>query len=277
LNIASPSRFSLLFAAVIYLAACAQETQRRSDANTYLDDANKALVAGKCWNAQELFRNLLSDFPGSHLVDDAQYGLGQAYFCSKDYETAIFEFERLINEYPVSKFVDMSRFQIGMCYFNQSRSIHHDQEETVRAIQEFTRFVEDFPNSDLAPDARKRIGDLEEKLAEKDLMIAENYLKWKNPGSSEIFCRRVLEKYPKTRITREVRFILARALHLKGDLNEALEILEELILQKAPGAVSKAEVEAERDQVRKALSNRGDESAKGVSSDARGGAGLPGA
>ena len=111
----------------IFVGACAQETQRRKDAEAYLVDANKALVDGKCWNAQQLFRNLLSDFPGSHLVDDAQYGLGQAYFCSHDYETATFEFERLINEYPVSKLVDKARYQIGMCYFNQSRSIHHDQ------------------------------------------------------------------------------------------------------------------------------------------------------
>lgn len=239
----------------IFVGACAQETQRRKDAAAYLEDANKALVGGKCWNAQQLFRNLLSDFPGSHLVDDAQYGLGQAYFCSHDYETATFEFERLINEYPVSKLVDKARYQIGMCYFNQSRSIHHDQEETTRAIQHFTRFVEDFPNSDLAPEARKRIRDLEEKLAEKDLMIARNYLKWKNPTSSEIFCRRALEKYPSTRMDGEIRFVLAQALHRKGELIEALAILEELAGKETREAL-RHEIEEERNEVRKAISNQ---------------------
>ncbi len=242
----------LLLTLTLSLGACSQETQKRKDAQAYLGDAQKALVDGKCWNAQQLFRNLLSEFPGSHLVDDAQYGLGQAYFCSDDFETAIFEFERLINEYPVSKFVDKARFQIGMCYFNRSRSIHHDQDETIRAIQEFTRFVEDFPNSDIAPEARKRIQDLEEKLAEKDLMIARNYLKWKRPASSEIFCRRVLEKYPNTRIKREVRFVLAQALRQKGELIEALAILEELGSQETPKPLG-LEIEEERNEVRKAI------------------------
>ncbi len=245
-----------LIAVAFLVTACAQETQRRKTAEAYLGDAQKALVEDKCWNAQQLFRNLLSDFPGSHLVDDAQYGLGQAYFCSGDFETAIFEYERLINEYPVSKFVDKARFQIGMCYFNESRSIHHDQEETVRAIQEFTRFVEDFPNSDLASEARKRINDLEEKLAQKDLMIARNYLKWENPASSEIFCRRMLEKYPDTGMGQEVRLVLARALRLKGDLEEALAILEDLASQDM-SEVRRNEVETERERVKKTLSDRG--------------------
>lgn len=235
--------------------ACAKDSQRRKNADTYLQDAQKALRARKCWNAQQLYRNLLSDYPGSHLVDDAQYGLGQSYFCSKDYETAIFEFERVINEYPVSKFVDEARYQIAMCYYNQSRSIHHDQEETTRAIQEFTRFVEDYPNSELASEGRRRIQDLEEKLASKDLMIARNYLRWKNYGSSEIFCRRVLEKYPNTAMKDEVRFVLARALHRKGELTEALKILDDLVASDAPEGM-RTEAEEVRKQVQKALSNQ---------------------
>lgn len=269
-------RILLIPAVILYLSACAQETQRRKDAATYLADANQALIDDKCWNAQQLFRNLLSDFPGSHLVDDAQYGLGQAYFCSKDFETAIFEFERLINEYPVSKFVDKARFQIGMCYYNQSRSIHHDQEETVRAIQEFTRFVEDYPNSDLAPDARKRIRDLQEKLAQKDLMIARNYLKWKNPASSEIFARRVLEKYPDLPVLREARFVLARALHLQGDHAEALEILEDLASEASTDGLRR-EIEEAREAVRKALSEQENASGKDAAGPVGRLSGPPGA
>lgn len=237
---------------ILGLSSCAQETQRRKDADTYLNDAQVALAAGKCWNAQGLFRNLLSDFPGSHLVDDAQFGLAQSYYCSDDYETAIFEFERLINEYPVSKFVDEARFQIGMCYLKQSRSIHHDQDETVRAIQEFMRFVEDFPNSDIAPEGRKRIFDLEEKLAEKDLMIARNYLVWKNPAASKIFCRRVEEKYPNSQYLDEARFVLAQALHRLGELKESLEILEGLAESESP-EILRLGIEQEIDAVKKAI------------------------
>lgn len=209
----------------IGLTGCAKDRLRRDEAETYFLDGQKALLDGKCWNAQNLFRNLLSDFPGSRYVDEAQFGLGQAYLCNEDYITAIFEFERLINEYPVSPLVDQARFQIGMCYFNQSRSIHHDQEETIRAIQEFTRFVEDYPNSEVAPEARKRIQDLNNKLASKQLMNARNYLNWKLPSSAEVYCRLVIEEYPDLPSTRVAWVLLAKALSRKGEYQEAMQAL----------------------------------------------------
>lgn len=216
-----------LMAVTVGIAGCAKDPQHRNDAEAYFIDGQKALLDGKCWQAQNLFRNLLSDFPGSRYVDEAQFGLGQAYLCNEDYVTAIFEFERLINEYPVSSLVDRARFQIGMCYFNQSRSIHHDQEETTRAIEEFTRFVEDYPNSDVAPEARKRIGDLRDKLASKQLMHARNYLKWGLPSSSEVYCRIVLEDFPDSRSARVAWVVLGRALSEKGDFEEAMEALQQ--------------------------------------------------
>ncbi len=228
---------------------------RRDDAETYFLDGQKALLNGKCWRAQNLFRNLLSDFPGSRYVDDAQFGLGQAYLCNDDYITAIFEFERLINEYPVSPLVDRSRFQIGMCYFNQSRSIHHDQEETTRAIQEFTRFVEDYPNSEIAPEARKRIQDLRDKLASKQLMNARNYMKWGRPSSAEVYGRLILDQYPESPSARIAWLILARALTAKGGFEEAMEALRQTNAEDLPVEEQGAYADTER-KLERELRNR---------------------
>jgi outer membrane assembly lipoprotein YfiO len=216
---------------LVYLSSlwgCAHDRHRRTSAETYIEEAQQALQRKKCWDAQELYRNLLTDFPGSHLVDEAQYGLGQAYLCSKDYVTAIFEYERLLNEFPTSPHVDEARYQIGMCYYKQSRGIHHDQDETKKAIREFRRFIEDFPASDLVPETEERIKELRSKLAEKDLMIAENYLKWKYYQSVERYCEMIQDSYKEVGIVNRSRFLLARAKHLQGKLNEALEMLGEL-------------------------------------------------
>lgn len=245
-----------LLAMAIGLSGCAQSKgSRRDDALTYFEDGQKALLDGKCWNAQTLFRNLLSDFPGSRYVDEAQFGLGQSYLCNEDYVTAIFEFERLINEYPVSPLVDRARYQIGMCYFHQSRSIHHDQEETTRAIEEFTRFVEDYPNSDVAPDARKRIQDLRDKLASKQLMIATNYLNWKLPSSAVGYCKRIIEEYPESPSANVAWVIMGRALERKGEYAEALEALQKSSPEALPRDDLKEHAGALR-RIERALQNR---------------------
>lgn len=210
---------------LLALGGCAQNRYRHPSADLYLEKANEALEQKNCWEAQKLLRNLLSDFPGSHLVDRAQYKLGFAFLCDKDYVTAVFEFERLLNEFPTSPFVDQARYQIGVCYYRQSRGIHHDQDETHKAIREFERFIEDFPDSDLVPSTRDRILELRTKLAQKKLMVARNYIRWDMFESAARYCEIVLKEFKDTPLVAQARFLLARTRHQLGALDEALEML----------------------------------------------------
>lgn len=219
------SIFVLCSLGLLAVAGCAQNRYRHPSADLYLEKADEALEKKNCWEAQKLLRNLLSDFPGSHLVDRAQYKLGFAYLCDKDYVTAVFEFERLLNEFPTSPFVDQARYQIGVCYYRQSRGIHHDQDETYKAIREFERFIEDFPDSDLVPGTRDRIRELRTKLARKKLMVAENYIQWDMYESAGRYCEIVLTEFDDTGLASRARFLLARTKHRLGALDEALEIL----------------------------------------------------
>ena len=102
---------------------------------------------------------------------------------------------RLLNEFPTSPLADDARYQIGMCYYRQSRGIQKDQDETGKAIREFTRFVEDFPNSERTPDAQDRIQELRSKLAAKDLYIARNYLRWKYYSSAERYAELLIREH----------------------------------------------------------------------------------
>ena len=209
----------------VVLAGCAQNKFRRTSAEAYYEAAQKALRNGKCFDADLLFRNMLSDFPGSHLVDDAQFGLGEANRCKKEYVTAIFEYERLLNEYPVSPHVDAARFQIGECYFQESRGIHHDQKETQDAIREYGRFIEDFPGSELVPQADARIQELRNRMALKDVMIAEDYLKWNYFLSAQLYAETVLDKHPNTEAAKRAQFVVAQAKAKTGQFEAALDIL----------------------------------------------------
>ena len=206
-------------------AGCSKEKYRKESAEAYHEEAQRALGDGDCWKAEQLFRSLLSDFPGSHLVDDAQFGIAQASYCSEDYVTSIFEYERLLDEYPASPFVDEARYQIGMCHYRESKSVHHDQEDTHKAIRVFRRFIEDYPRSPLVSDAEKRIRELRDKLASHKLVIAQNYFRWKRPKSAQIYCEVILEEFPDSRAVPRARFTLARIKRSLGDLDEALALL----------------------------------------------------
>ncbi|MDA0709109.1 MAG: outer membrane protein assembly factor BamD [bacterium] len=212
-------------ALMAFSGGCAQNKYRRSSAEAYYENAQKALRDGKCYPAELLFRNMLMDYPGSNLTDDAQFGLGQASQCRKEYLVAIFEFERLLNEYPVSPYAAAARFQIGESYFKQARDIHHDQEETLKSIQEFTRFVEDYPKSDLVDDAEARVLELQNQLAMKDVEIAHNYLKWGYTVSAKLYSEDIIEKYAGTPAALEAQFVIARVKVKTRDIEGALNDL----------------------------------------------------
>ncbi len=229
---------------------CAQKKYRRLSPEVYYKAAQQALKDEKCYDAELLFRNMLSDFPGSHLSDEAQFGLGKAFQCQKDYVTAVFEYERVLNEYPVSPYAAEARFQIGECYYRDTRDIHRDQDETHKAIREFARFIEDYPQSDLVPQAEAKIGELRNQLARKDIMIAHNYVTWKYYTSAELYAKGVLTEYPNTAAALEARFVIAQVKLKTGKLDEALDELALLAGQDLPEKL-KAKVIAEMEKVKK--------------------------
>ncbi len=238
---------------VLYLG-CAQKKYRRLSPEVYYKDAQEALDNKKCYDAELLFRNMLSDFPGSHLSDEAQFGLGKAFQCQKDYVTAIFEYERLLNEYPVSPYAAEARFQIGECYYQDARDIHHDQDETHKAIREFARFIEDYPQSDFASRAEEKIKALRNQLARKDVMIAYDYILWKYYTSAKLYAEGVVKEYPDTESALEARFIIAQVNLKTGALDEALNELTLLIGQDLPEKLKEKVIE-EIEKIKKTQSN----------------------
>lgn len=232
---------------------CAQKKYQRLSPEVYYKDAQEALKNNKCYDAELLFRNMLSDFPGSHLSDEAQFGLGKAFHCQKDYVTAVFEYERLLNEYPVSPYAAEARFQIGECYYQDARDIHHDQDETHKAIREFARFIEDYPQSDLVSEAENRIKALRNQLARKEVMIAYDYILWKYYTSAKLYAEGVLKEYPGTEAALEARYIIARVNFKTGALDGAFNELTLLIGQDLPEKL-KAKVIEDMEKIKKARS-----------------------
>ena len=169
---------------------------RRLSPEVYYKDAQDALKNKKCYDAELLFRNMLSDFPGLICQMKRNLGWAKRFSVKKIYVTSIFEYERLLNEYPVSPYAAEARFQIGECYYQDARDIHHDQDETHKAIREFARFIEDYPESDFVSQAQGKIKTLRNQLALKEVMIAHDYVKWKYYTLGQSLCRRRIEGIP---------------------------------------------------------------------------------
>ena len=145
------------------------------------------------------FQTIVLQYPGSKVVDDAQYYLAMTRFQRKEYILSAFEFSKLIKNMPASEFVASSQFMLAECYYQLSPGFPLDQKYTKKAIDEFQAFVDFFPTNEKVAEAEKKIKSLNEKLAEKAFNSAFIYEKMEYFTASIFYYDNVIETYHDTK------------------------------------------------------------------------------
>ena len=104
------------------------------------------------------YRKVYEQFPDSGRVGDAVAKMANFYYQKEDYSRAIDVFENVLSDYPDANFLDVILFNYGRCLFRLDRRSE--------ARRMFDQLINEFPESDLAPEA-KRISEALVKAAAK--------------------------------------------------------------------------------------------------------------
>jgi len=145
------------------------------------------------------FQAIVLQYPGSTVVDSAQFYLGQTHFQRGEYILAAFEFSKLIKNMPSSHFVPAAQYQLADSYYLLSPNYTLDQKYTKKAIQEFQAFIDFFPTNEKVPQAEKKINLLNDKLAEKEYHTAYIYEKLEYYKAALAYYDYVLDSYHDTK------------------------------------------------------------------------------
>jgi len=123
------------------------------------------------------FEAILLQYPGSAIIDDAQFYLGMTRYQRKEFIIAAYEFSKLIKNMPASSLVPDAQFTLAESYYQLSPNYNLDQTYTKKAITEYQAFIDYFPLNEKVHDAEQKINELNTKLAEKEFTIAKIYEK----------------------------------------------------------------------------------------------------
>ena len=179
--------------------------------------------------AIEAFKQVTSMAPLDELADDALLGLADAYRATGDYASAEAEYRRLISDYPGSPLTAEAEYRIALSYAERSRPAVYDQTATREAIALFERFLDRHGDSEYADDARREIGDLRSKLAEKLYLSAQLYLDLGNLSSARLYFESVAREYADTEWAPRALLGLARAHAQEGSKALAGEAYRRLL------------------------------------------------
>ena len=218
------SRMVISVALAIWGIGCANKAaQSPPNAEAYFQRGRKLMAKKDYVGAKEVFEKIISNFPGSDWVDDAQFQLAEAYFYSEDYVSAAFEYERIREDFPLSPLVDDAQFKLALCYFRESPRAELDQETTYKATEEFARFIQDYPQSPLVGKAQKRISEGRTKLAKKDYLNGKFYLNTGDYDAALIYFREVLNRFSDTKWAAHAQFGMGEALFRQNSYEDALQ------------------------------------------------------
>ena len=67
------------------------------------------------------FKEFLTAFPNSELVDNAQYWLAESYYASNEFEQALQDFQVVVDDHPRSSKVPDALLKMGLCNYNLQR------------------------------------------------------------------------------------------------------------------------------------------------------------
>ncbi|MEA2086904.1 MAG: tetratricopeptide repeat protein, partial [Candidatus Caldatribacteriota bacterium] len=147
--------------------------------------------------------DIKSDYPY------ARYLLAECYFQQKEYKLAQVEYERVVTDSEINEYTDDALWGSGWCYYLL--------EEYEEAARRFSKLLNDFPDSDLALQARHRLG--------------KSYFQGNSYSETIKVCREFLEKYSEYqgKEIEEVYYLLGQAYLRSEKYKEAEEVFNNLL------------------------------------------------
>ncbi len=196
-------------------------TGSRYSAEELYRQASRAMDL-KLWDQAVLsLKNLRSQYPFGKYAEQAALDLAFAYYKSYNKDLAISTLDRFIRNYPAHPNLDFAYYLKGLVYFDSNRGLFQrispdpaadrNQEDVQLAFLAFKDFLEKYPDSPYAADARQRMLYLKNQLANAENRVARYYLRrgaWVGAANRAKF---VIEAFQGTPAVGDALAILAEA------------------------------------------------------------------
>jgi len=148
----------------------------KKTAQQLYDDGIEALERNRHTKALEAFTDIRNHFRDDQLSIDAELAIADVYFDRGDWDLARVAYDDFRRLHPRHKNRDYVDYQIGlMLYKKAPKYAGRDQTWTEQALYNWRSFEKNYPQSSYTEELLSKRNELEERLALKELQIAEFY------------------------------------------------------------------------------------------------------
>jgi len=202
------------------------------------NEASSEMASGNYETAIKYFEILESRYPFGKYAHQSQIDIAYAYYRSEEPESALAAADRFIKFHPRHPAVAYAHYLKGLVNFNSSLGFlsrftptdtsQRDPGATLESYKDFETVVKQYPKSDYAEDARKRMLYLRNNLARLEVHVARYYIKRGAFLAAANRAQYVVENYQRTPALKDALEIMVDAYQRLGmdDLaNDAQRVL----------------------------------------------------
>jgi outer membrane protein assembly factor BamD len=185
--------------------------------------------------AIELFQEVIDNYPYSEYAVLAELQIADVYFDQGNYEQATSYYQDFVELHPKHEKVPYALYRHGLCSAARMSASGRDQEATRTAIAQFQVLLERYPDSEYAADARARLAEATDRLAEHDVHVGDFYFQRGECYAAASRYRAALTQYPEHVSRLSTMRRLAQALRCSGSDEEAVALLARILAEEPDG------------------------------------------
>lgn len=162
----------------LLMAGCAGEFNKVYKSYDYdyrYEYAKQCFADGHYVHAVTLLQDLVTALKGGDNAQESLYMLGMAQYMSHDYESSSQTFKKYGSSYPRGTYAEKASFYVGESLYESAPEPRLDQSPTIGAINAYQHFLDQFPESELRPEAQRKLFELQDKLIMKEYLSAKLY------------------------------------------------------------------------------------------------------
>lgn len=163
------------------------------------DRAMESMKKGRYSEARTLLETLINTYPDSEYIARAKLSLGDAWYAEGGHaawQQAEVEYKDFQTFFPNLPEASEAQLKIANMHYREMEKPDRDYNEAQRASDEYKALIQQYPDSPLVPQAKQKLREVQEVLAERQFRIANFYYLRENMAASQARLISLTESYP---------------------------------------------------------------------------------
>jgi outer membrane protein assembly factor BamD len=198
--------FLALVAALLVSSGCRHKVQnplanvdsKQPDKILY-DRAMDSMKHGRFQEARTLLDTLINTYPDSEFLARAKLGVGDAWYNeggTAAWQQAELQYKDFQTFFPNLPEASEAQLKVANMHYRQMEKPDRDYAQAERAAEEYKVMMQTYPDSPLLPQAKQRLREVQEVLAERQFRIAHFYYLRENLAASQARLESLIDSFP---------------------------------------------------------------------------------